>query len=402
MFDYLPQPTEKRIAIHVKPAAERALRAGHPWLFDESIRKQSRDGQAGDLAVIYDQKKRFLAIGLYDPASPIRVKLLQHRDPAIIDAAWFAARLQAAAKIRASLPGQGTTGYRLLHGENDGLPGLIVDRYADTLVIKLYTAAWLPHLRHILSALDVLLPGSRWVLRLSRSVPEQYGLHDGLILRGDALDGPIRFTENGLSFFADVLHGHKTGFFFDQRENRARVGQLAQNRRVLDVFAYTGGFSAYAAHGGAASVLSTDLSEPALAAAAHNVALNRQADVQHETLAGDAFDVLEGLRKQQRRFDLLVIDPPSFAKQASEVPRALAAYERLLEAALPLLVADGVLAMASCSSRVSADDFFAALHRAAQRNGRPLHETERTGHALDHPIGFAEGAYLKCLYANVP
>lgn len=409
-FDQLPRPSDRRIAVHLSPAAERAVRRGHPWVFDQGIRKQSHEGQPGDLAIIFDSKRRFMAVGLYDPDSPVRIKILQHGQQATIDGQWFEERLQAAALIRQPLLAQRTNGYRLVHGENDGLPGLVVDRYAGTLVIKLYTAAWLAHLREIVAGLQAVQPFDRLVLRLSRGAAafmEQYGLHDGQVLLGDASEDPVvTFQENGLRFAADVIHGHKTGFFFDQRENRARVRALARGRRVLDVFAYSGGFSVYAAAGGAASVTSLDVSAPALEAAAANFALN-QADAhvavaQHVTLVEDAFEGLRRLAASGETFDMLVVDPPSFAKSAAEVDRALAAYGRLTSLALGVMGrGDGVFVMASCSSRVRPDDFFGTVTQAASIAGRPLLDLETTSHALDHPIGFPEGEYLKCLYARV-
>jgi 23S rRNA (cytosine1962-C5)-methyltransferase len=407
-LDALPRAADKRIALQVTPAAERALRGGHPWVFDQAIVKQSHAGQPGDLAVIFDGKRRFLAIGLYDPASSIRVRVLQHRQPATIDRAWFIARLRAAAAIRQPLSDQHTTGYRLVHGENDGLPGLIVGRYADTLVIKLYTAAWLPHLRDIVVGLQTVQPFERLVLRLSRSttaLTAPYGLTDGQILIGDDPGGPVIFQENGLFFAADVVHGHKTGFFFDQRDNRAEVRTRSAGRRVLDVFAYSGGFSVYAAAGGATEVMGLDISTPALEAAAANMALNRaNANVraaQFIPLVDDAFDGLERLHAAGQRFDMVIVDPPSFAKSAAEVERALAAYARLARLALNVLGAKGsVLVMASCSSRVTPAEFFGTVERTASEAGRSLTGVEHTGHALDHPIGFAEGAYLKCLFAT--
>ena len=238
----LPKPSERRIAIHVTPAAERALRAGHPWVFDRAIRSQSHEGRPGDLAVVFDAKRRFLAIGLYDPGSPIRVRVLQAREPAAIDRAWFAARLRAAADIRRPLALTGTDGCRLVHGENDGLPGLIVDRYAATLVLKLYSAAWLPHLAAVLAGLETLqtasqLPFERVVLRYSRNLEAllaPHGFTDGQVLAGPALDGPVVFQENGLRFAADLAHGHKTGFFFDQRENREQP-RLEQQAVPLEI-----------------------------------------------------------------------------------------------------------------------------------------------------------------------
>lgn len=406
-LDAIPPVSAKRIALHVAPAAERALRSGHPWVFEQAIRKQSRAGEPGDLAVIFDARDRFLAVGLYDPQSPIRVRVLQHARPATIDRAWFAARLAAAAVIREPLTAQGTTGYRLAHGENDGLPGLILDRYAGTLVLKLYTAAWLPHLRDVLAALQSVHSPERLVLRISRSVEAlaaSYSLHDGLTLMGDDPGGPVAFEENGLHFAADVKRGHKTGFFFDQRENRARVRELAAGRRVLDVFAYSGGFSVYAAAGGAESVLSLDVSAPALDAAVANFALNQDHPhvraARHEILAEDAFGALERLRAAGRTFDLVIVDPPSFAKSAAEVERALASYARLARLALAVTEDGGMFVMASCSSRVTPDQFFETVKRAAADAGRPLAWPHTTGHALDHPIGFPEGEYLKCLFAT--
>lgn len=398
--------------MHVTPAAERAIRQGHPWLFDQAIRQQSRKGHPGDLAVIFDRQRRFLAVGLYDPHSPIRVRVLQRGEPATINRDWFQARLATAAQLRAPLQKDDTTGYRLIHGENDGLPGLVVDRYDQTLVLKLYTPAWIPHLRDVLSALADVAPAERLVLRLGRAMQEQpqhlYGLSDGAILFGPNLDGPIVFRENGLRFEADPIQGQKTGFFLDQRENRARVEKLASGKTVLNVFAYTGGFSLYAARGGARAIVSVDVSRPALEAAVRNFTLNGDhpsvaaATDKHEVLAEDAFEALARLGHSRRCFGLVIVDPPAFAKKRAEVERALSAYGRLTRLGLGVLQPGGMLALASCSSRVSADEFFAAVHRAAARAGRPLREIERTGHPLDHPIGFKEGAYLKCLFATAP
>ena len=404
----LPKPAERRIALHVNREAERAIRSGHPWLFDNSIERQSHAGKPGDLAVVFDQKRRFLAIGLYDPTSPLRLRVLQQGVSAAIDQAWFLTQLTITAQRRASLLAGRTTGYRLVHGENDGLPGLVVDRYDQTLVIKLYTAAWLPHLPDLLTGLATVQPAERIVLRLSRALqkaPEYlYGLTDGMILTGPPLHGPVVFLENGLHFEADPIHGQKTGFFLDQRDNRARVEGLAAGKRVLNVFAYNGGFSLYAARGGASQVASLDISRPALQAAERNFALNQDvptvAAATHQLLVGDAFLLLAEMASNRRTFDLVIIDPPAFAKQQSEVERALAAYAQLTRLGLGVLQAGGTLVLASCSSRVSTDAFFTTVTQAAAQVKRPLQIFAQTTHALDHPVGFAEGAYLKCLYAT--
>jgi len=411
-ISHIPGPSDRRIAVRVTPEAERALRGGHPWLFEGAITRQSRAGRAGDLVVIFDRKNRFLAVGLYDPHSAIRVRVLQHGKPATVNREFFRDRLAEAAQLRAPLRESGTTGYRLVHGGNDSLPGLVIDRYDQTLALKIYTPAWFPHLRELLPALAEVIPAERVVLRLGRALgrgiasPQRNAspLRDGMILSGPPLDGPVLFLENGLRFEADPVHGQKTGFFLDQRDNRARVEKLAAGKSVLNVFAYTGGFSLYAARGGARSVVSLDASAPALEAAARNFALNRQhpsvAAAAHELLAEDAFEALARLGKSGRRFDLVIVDPPSFARRQAQVERALAAYARLTRLSLGVLRPGGTLVQASCSSRVSAEAFFETVNRAAAQAGRPLREIERTGHPLDHPIGFREGAYLKCLFAT--
>jgi len=404
----LREPARRPVNLRVNPAAQRAIHGGHPWVFDQAVVRQNREGQAGDLAVIYDDKNRFLALGLFDPDSPIRVRILHQGKPATINEDWFSARLADAAALRAPLATRRTTAYRLVHGENDKLPGLVVDRYDKTLVIKLDTTAWIAHLRCMLAALTRVTPASRIVLRLSRAVLEKpqtlCDLRDGSVLSGPPLEGPVRFLEHGLRFEADLVNGQKTGFFLDQRDNRARVEKLCAGATVLNVFAYTGAFSLYAARGGARRIVSLDLSRPALAAAARHFDLNRDdrnvAAADHELLPADAFEGLAELANRRRRFDLIVIDPPSFARNQAHVDRALAAYERLARLGLRVLRPDGIMALASCSSRVSAGSFFATVHQAAERAGRPLREIERTGHPPDHPIGFKEGAYLKCLFAR--
>lgn len=410
VVDNLPRPQSPAIAVRVQPEAERAVRQGHPWLFEQAIIRQSRPGAPGDPAVIFDRKNRFLAVGLYDPLSPIRVRVLQHGAPAKLDEALFAARISDAVALRRPLldPSRPrTSGYRVVHGENDRLPGLVVDRYEETLVIKLYTGAWIPHLPALLAVLKAQLSPLRIILRLSRNLQREteylYGLEDGLILFGEDLVGPLIFIENGLRFEADPLRGQKTGFFLDQRENRARVEGYASGS-VLNLFAYSGGFSLYAARGGAADVLSVDISQGALEGARRNFALNTEQlppdSFEHRIWAEDVFVALDSLREEGRLFDLVVIDPPAFARTGAQSDRAQAAYARLTRKGLSVLKMGGILVQASCSTRVDADTFFARIEAAAHAVGRPLQVLERSGHPLDHPIGFPEGAYLKALFAR--
>jgi 23S rRNA (cytosine1962-C5)-methyltransferase len=403
LVSQLPSPSEKRIALRVTPPAERALRQGHPWVFDGSITEQSHAGAPGDLAVIFDDKRRFLAIGLYDPTSSIRVRVLQPRKPAAISTEWFQNKLTLASRLREPLLRTDTNGYRLVHGENDGLPGLVIDRYADMLVLKLYSPAWIPHLKDFCDALAQVNPAKHLILRLSRSLQKQteclYALSDGMTLTLQTPPNMVLFKENGLIFESDPINGQKTGFFLDQRDNRARVEKLSKRKSVLNVFSYTGGFSVYAARGGAKEVVSVDVSPYAIDGTVRNMAHNNLT-VPHETIADDAFEVLAKMKSQNRLFDMAIIDPPMFAQNESQIETALSAYRKLTRLGLGVLKTGGTLVQASCSSRVDDESFFESIHSSAKEAGRTLTEIERTGHALDHPIGFKEGAYLKCLFAK--
>lgn len=402
----LPTVERRRVAVRVTPDALRHVRAGHPWVYDGSIASASHDAQPGALAVVFDDKRRFAAIGLWDPTSPLLIRVLHAGDPVTVDAAFWADRLaRAAERRRPLLDDPGTTGLRWVNGESDGLPGLIVDRYGETVVAKVYTAAWLPHL----PALVPLLAEGRHrvVLRLSRAVADgpTHGLFDGQVLVGTAPDGPITFLEHGLTFAADVVRGQKTGHFLDQRDNRALVGSLSAGKDVLDVFACTGGFGVHAAAGGARSVHTVDLSEPAVQSAVANMARNRHlpavTGAEHTTEVGDAFRVLERHVAAGRRWDVVVIDPPSFAPRQEAVERALKAYARLTTLGLEVTRRGGLLVQSSCSSRVDAETFHRRLRDSARRAGHGLEEVARTTHALDHPATFPEAWYLKTAFVRV-
>ncbi|MGH1338672.1 MAG: class I SAM-dependent rRNA methyltransferase [Aureispira sp.] len=396
--------TPKRLAIKLKPAAQRMVKKGHPWVFEGGITKQSTEGQAGDLAIIYDNKKnKFLACGLYDPHSPIRIKILQVHQSATINKSWFADKIATAKTKRAPLLATDTNSYRLVYGENDGLPSLIADVYDHVLVVKLYSAIWLPYLEQILPALQAQSACTVGVLRLSRnlaSIAEKAGLTDGQVLYGQLEEEVVVFREHGILFSANVIHGHKTGYFLDHRHNRLKVGQLAKGKTLLDVFAYAGGFSVHALAQGATAVSSLDISAQALAMAQANAALNSP-EGKHEILAVDAFKGLEKLLQQGQQYDIVVIDPPSFAKKETEVTGALHSYQRLASLGVRLVASGGLLVLASCTARIAAELFFETVERSLQHSGRRLQILEKTYHDVDHPIGFPEGAYLKCGYYKI-
>jgi len=431
-LDGLRHPGGRRLAVRVTPDALRRIRAGHPWVFDGSIASVSEPGEPGDLAVVFDADRRFAAIGLWDPTSPIRLRVLHRGRPTPVDAAWWKTAIAASVARRSDLAADpGTTAYRLVHGENDGLPGLVVDRYDTTAVLAVHATSLLPHLRSILPALVAVDGIDRVVLRLARTVARTVarttartvagtvagtmadtaagavpvGLTDGALLLGGPLVGTVPFLEHGLRFDADVRHGQKTGAFLDQRDNRARVGAAAAGARVLDVFCCSGGFSVHAAAGGARLVHPVDRSAAAVATAERALVTNRDraavAACEVRTTVGDAFEAMAALGDRGDRYGVVVVDPPSFAHKAADVPAAVRAYAALTRLAVRLLEPGGLLVQASCSSRVSEDVFAATVLEAAAGAGRPLGAIVRTGQPSDHPVGFPEGAYLKAVFARV-
>jgi 23S rRNA (cytosine1962-C5)-methyltransferase len=404
----LPSPNEKRMAVRVTKDAHRHMRSRHPWIYDESLTSVSHRGEPGDLAVVFDDERNFAAIGMWDPDSPICIKLLHIGRPTPIDEAFWAARVATAMQDRRRLVDDPeTNAYRIIHGENDEMPGIVVDVYDDVAVAKIYSRAWIPHLSALVPVLVDQLQPTSLILRLARSVEPQpeFGLIEGAPLHGPAPDEPVMFLENGLRFEAHPTTGQKTGHFLDQRDNRARVRDLADGRRVLDVFSCTGGFSVHAAAGGATEVHSVDLSLPAIEAAQRNMVHNAGnpavAAAKHIGHHGDAFEVMSRMQREGEQFDLVIIDPPSFAQKQASVDGALNAYRGLTKLGLALTAPGGILVQASCSSRVTEDDFFDIVVSTAAAEGVELTEFNRTGHAVDHPIGFPQGAYLKAIYATV-
>jgi 23S rRNA (cytosine1962-C5)-methyltransferase len=389
---------------------EKTVRRRRPWLFGGHVQRVSHDAATGCTAIVYDEKRRFVAVGMYDADSPIRVRLLEFGQQTTIDAAWLARRLNASLAVRDAIADEQTNGWRLVYGESDGLPGLVIDRYASVIVVKFYTGAWARFAQDIYDWCFALAGIAAVVARCARSVAAVAGseswILDGSVVRG-ALEpgGQVQFLERGLRLYCDPCKGQKTGFFLDQRDNRTKIGEIAAGKTVLNVFAYSGGFSLHAARGGARQVMSLDLSRPALQVAERNFAANqddahvRQCD--HQTLAGDAFVELAELARQRKSWDIVIIDPPSFAKEAAHIDRALAAYQKLARLGAALVGRGGPLVLASCSSRVTPSQFEDVMREAVQSTGRRVRHSERTGHPLDHPVGFEQAEYLKCLFMEV-
>jgi 23S rRNA (cytosine1962-C5)-methyltransferase len=390
--------TQPTLRLRVSHPAETKIRQGHPWVFDGSIREQNRDGANGELAVIFDKHDKFLAVGLYDPDSPIRVRVLHRGKPLKIDEDWFARNLAESLTVRDGIADANTDGLRLINGENDHWPGLILDRYADTLVLKIYSAAWFPHLPLITNLLNAQIPNKQIIIRHSRNIRHDV-YRDGSVISGPPLDERVIFSESGIKFYADVLQGQKTGFFLDQRDNRRKVEQLAANREVLNVFSFTGGFSLYAARGGAKQVTSIDLSKHALAELRENWQLNHAdpaiGGCPHDEVQADAFQWLE---ESNNKYSLIIIDPPSLAKREADRAAAIGAYQKLARSGLRLLAPGGILVCASCSAHVSTGEFTGAVRLAVSASGRNIRELAVTGHAPDHRVTVAELQYLKAVF----
>ena len=399
----------KAIKLQVSKTLQTKILKGYPWIFDYQIQSPPQDGKPGYLGIVYSSKNKFLAIGLYDPFSAIRLRILQYGSPQEIDVAFFAERIKKAIALRSSLPKMGTSGYSVINGENDRLPGMVIDRYEDTAVLKLYTSAWIPFFDILLPLLEEHLKVQRCVLRLSRNakktVEEISDFREGQVLFGPPLNAPVCFRENGLFFEVDVFEGQKTGFFLDQRDNRQCIRTMSKDKSVLNVFSYTGGFSIYAFAGGCRSVVEIDSNPWAIKTSRETFELNfpsKQFETDNfQQLQRDAFIALKQLGAMKKSFDLVILDPPAFATSKKQKIKALITYSRLAESGAVLTRPGGILFAASCSRHVSGKDFFKAVVSGVKSAGKVYEVIQQTGHAVDHPVLFPEGEYLKGVYLKI-
>ncbi len=391
----------KRLAVKLNAKGEQFVLQNHPWVFSDNIVKIKATAEAGDLAIVFGKNKnRVIGLGLYDPNSPIRIKMLHSStEKAEINADFFHHKIQIAYSKRESLLKTNTNSYRLLFGENDGFPGLIADVYAKVLVVKIYSEIWLPYLETIIPSLQQISNVDTIVVRLSRSLENSklHQLQNGEVVYGTLENEVVAFVEHNVNFSANVIKGHKTGYFLDHRANRKQVGEWSRDKTVLDVFSYAGGFSVHALFNGAKEVTSLDISKQALEIALQNGKLNNYTG-KHKVIAGDAFAELKNLIKNKTTFDVVVIDPPSFAKQASEIDLAKKKYAQLARLGEQLTAKNGLLVLASCSSRVVSQVFLDINSQTLGTSKRKYKVVLKTQHDSDHPVGFPEGAYLKCAY----
>ena len=388
----------------------------HPWIFSGAIQRLEGHPVDGDIVEVRDAGNNWLARGYINRQSQIRVRLLTWREDEAIDADFWRRRLERAIAGRRGLSEDPTTtAYRLAHAESDYLPGLIVDRYGDWLVTQFLTLGMDRQRDLIVEALADLLAPKGIYERSDVDVREKEGLAQRTgLLWGTEPPELIEMEENGYRFLVDVREGHKTGFYLDQRENRARLSAFCKDAEVLDAFAYTGGFAVYAA--GAAQVMLVDSSAPALELARRNLALNRAGSVSQvrnpsllgregrfKYVEGNVFNVLRGYRAEGRRFDVIVLDPPKFAHSRRDVQNASRAYKDINLLAFQLLRAGGVLFTYSCSGAVDANLFQKIVFGAVADTERRAQIIERLSQGADHPVAltFPEGDYLKGLVCRV-
>lgn len=385
----------------LKKGREKSLRRRHPWIFSGAVENVSGKPGPGDTVEVVDAAGRPLALAAWSPHSQIRARVWTFSVDETVDGAFFRRRVERAIAMREGLPAaRHTNALRLVHGESDGLPGVVVDRYADVLVAQFLSAGaerWRDPI------LDALVERSGCAAIFERSDAEVRKL-EGLdarvgFARGNREASRCPIVEYGLNFRVDVREGQKTGFFLDQRENRQRVRALAAGRRVLDGFSYTGGFALAALAGGAAHVTALESSAEALEVARENLAANPLDASRVAWEKADVFQKLREFRDEGARFDLVVLDPPKFAPTAAQAKNAARAYKDINLLAFKLLAPGGLLATFSCSGGVSAELFQSIVAGAALDAGAEAKIIERFGAAADHPVAleFPEGEYLKGL-----
>jgi 23S rRNA (cytosine1962-C5)-methyltransferase len=398
--------------IYASTEIKARLLQGHPWVYRNHIKGGERLSSG---AWVRLRCGPFQAIGLWDADSPIAVRLFaQHAVP---DADWVSERVWEAWEARASIRAGRTNAYRWIYGEGDWLPGIVVDRYGDYAVIQTYAASVATLIPLIVPALRACDPDLRGIVLREAATEHQHppaaefdtpkatskhSLSTLQKLWGELPPDDLVVEEHGLFLYTDLYRGQKTGLFLDQRENRRTVEWLSGGLRVLNCFAYTGTFSLYALRGGAASAVSADSGHGLADAAAANIALNQFDPTRHSFVTSDCFALLDGYAKAGQRFDMVILDPPSFARAKASAYSAIRAYTRLNTLALRCIEPGGLLVSSSCTSQVSPEQFRTMLADAAARARRRLQIIHDAGQASDHPVpaGFLEGRYLKFVIAR--
>lgn len=396
----------RTVRVILKPGKDKPIRAFHPWIFSGAIDQLDDDYKTGDVVKVYSSEEEYLGVGYLNPRSQIAIRMLAFQDEAI-DLPFFIRRMEAAKDLRESFIPPHTNAYRLIHSEGDFLPGLVADRYGDYVVTQFLTAG-MDALKPVLTeAMKAVFSPKGIYEHEDPAARKLEGLEVGAghalplqALYGDESPDYVEIEEYGNRFIVDIKQGQKTGFFLDQRENRKKVADLAKGKRVLNCFAYSGGFSIYAARSGARSVTSVEIQERALNTLKTNFELNHLSGGAYQFEKEDVFDFL---RKDEAAYDLIVLDPPAFCKHKNQVQQAARGYKDINLHAMKHVAPGGILFTSSCSSFIEPDLFQKIVFGAAKDARRNVQIIEKTSHPFDHPINIyhPEGEYLKALFLKV-
>ncbi len=389
--------------LYLKPKEHHRIKKGHLWVFSNELANVPRDIASGETVQLFTHDKKFMGTGFYNPHSLIAIRLISRKDEQP-DHDFFLKKFLEALKLRELIyKSEETNAYRLIHGESDGLPGLIVDRFNNAVVVQAFSAGMDIHMPLICDVLQEMLNPSVIIVRNESPLRELEGLtlyKD--VVRGERSETLQTIHDAGITYEVNLFEGQKTGFFLDQRENRKVIRKFSENAEVLDVFTNDGGFALNALYGGAHSAILVDASKEALQRADRNAQLNKFRE--YSLVAADAFDTLDQMVESKESFNLVILDPPSFTKSRKNLPGALKAYKRLNKLGLQLLKNGGVLATASCSHHVSEEDFLQCVHQAALSAGCQLRLIHKNSQPFDHPVLLAmpETGYLKfaCFYVT--
>lgn len=389
-------------AVKLKQGCARRAKSGSPWVFSNEIdmTAETKNIPAGTLVRLYDANDTFVGVGSFNPHCLISFRKMASDPQTEINAAFFAKKFRRCVDLRSALVN--SPFYRLVHSEGDGLPGLIIDRFDDIVACQLNTAGTDALKQEIVEALDSVLKPSCIVLRAESSARALEGLDPLYEVAKGALPDIVPVRENGIYFFADLKEGQKTGWFYDQRENRSFVGRLAPEKRCIDFYTYAGGFALHMGIGHAKEIIGVDRSESALALA-RKAAEKNELDGKCSWIKDNAFDVLENMNKDKEKFGIVVCDPPAFAKVKKDVAAGLRGYRKVARLAAGLVEKDGILALGSCSHHVKPDEFFTECMRGLTEAGRTGRVILQAGAGPDHPVHplLPETAYLKMLVCQI-
>lgn len=391
-------------SVFLKKSADSFIKRKHPWIFSGAIEKVEGNPANGETIQIFSSNKTLVGVGSYSPSSQIRVRVWSFNPEEKIDKDFFRKKFLAASQFRKRIVDTSqTNAYRIINSENDGLPGLIVDRYADYLICQFLSSGSDFHKKIITETLDEVFNPIGIYERSDVEIRIKEGLEPTKgTLSGKEPDDLIQILENGLKFSVDVKNGHKTGFYLDQRDNRKLVSEFSRGKNVLNCFSYTGGFSVYALSSGAKNLTQIEASESALDLSTKNIELNNPDDSKIENISGDVFEVLRKFRDERRTFDLIILDPPKFAESESQIQKASRGYKDINLLAIKLLKPGGILFTFSCSGHISQELFQKIVADAALDSGREVKIIKQLTQAADHPVAlnFPEGLYLKGLVCS--